>query len=282
MPVSIDRPSPVDITKSNPTSKHYITTDPTKVIPSDDDPDGSIRIIFTPGETEAHIEAKADGVYNDTGFRFASSSISIGRDMTLSAVAGHLETNNPSALVGHVKGLIPHIEFDDDGTGQPETPILDAEEIFDVYVNAVSEIISTSIGIDLGVVPSRVIEHSFHEVGTVGATDPVTVSVYVGTDNTGILINQRTLPASDLVADTQLDIDYDNDLGFESGANIFTEFTSDTAFSLKTDVSGNPLTSHEGHELAELELLTENLVYDQNFDQILDNSFNPVYSLQFP
>ena len=243
--------------------------------------DGSIRFIFTVGDDVGHIELRESGVWNDTGFRFASNSVKVGRDLTLSAVAGILETNNPSALVGHVKSLIPHIEFDDDGTRQVQTPILAEETTVLIYGPVTGEVNAKTHGIDLGQVPSRVIEHSFHEIGTVGATDEVVVSVYVGTDNTGILINRRTLPASDLVTKTQLDINYDNDLGFEGGSNIFMEFVSDTAFTMEVDASGNPVTTHEMHELAVIEILTENLVYNTEWGHVLDSSLNPVYLNQF-
>ena len=255
---------------------------PTLYIVGNEDTDGSIRLIFNSSDADiSNIESREEGVWNDTGLRFATSSVEIGRDLILSAVAGILETNNPSGTAGHVKSLIPHIEFDVAGTRQPQTPILDAESVFVIYSGAVSEITATSIGIDLGQVPSRVIAHSFHEVGTVGATVEVEVSVYIGTDNTGTLINRRNLPFGDLVADTQLDIDYDNDLGFEGGTNVFMEFVSDVAFSLKTDSGGNPLTTHEAHELAVLEIVTENMIYDEALDQVLDNSLNPVYENQF-
>ena len=250
-------------------------------IVGDEFTDGSVRLIFTAGDDVAHVEARADGVWNDTGFRFASSSVEVGRDLTISAAAGFMETNNPSALVGHVKSLIPHIEFDDDGSRQVQTPILAEETIVVVYGNAVGETNAKSIGIDLGQVPSRLIEHSFHEVGTVGAVDDVEVSIYVGTDNTGVLINRRILPASQLPAKTQLDINYDNDLGFEGGSNIFMEFVSDTSFTLETDVAGNPVTTHEMHELSTIEILTENLIFNNALGHVLDNSLNPVYENQF-
>ena len=359
MPVSFEKPSPVDITKFNPTSKHYVTTDNTKVIPADNDPNGSIRIIFTPGETEAHIEAKANGVYNDTGFRFSSGSVNIGRDMIVSAVAGHLETRNPSAAVGHVNGLIPHIEFSDAGTIAAETPIVKAEEDFVVYSGAVSEIIGTTIGINLAEIPSRIIEFSIHDVGSVPSSAPVTVKFFTGTDNTGFLFNERKLAANALVAssitattiafvdsnpdtitdtgngfisggfvnggtirvsgstsndgfytidtvtagtitlvsvnslttesagasvtiNSTLSINYDNDLGFEGGVSVFMELTSSANFSLKTDSGGNPLTTHEAHELGEVGILTENLMIDEDFNFMFDLSLNPVYAIQFP
>jgi len=271
-----------DVTRRNKRGHLYITTDPTVNNSLETAPEGSIRISFDAGDPSAHVEKFLNGVWNDTGFRFASSSVNIGRDMIISAVAGHLETTNPSAAVGHTRGLIPHVEFDDDGTKFVETPFVKAEEIFVVYSGAVSEIVGSTIGIQLGTVPSRIIEFSIHEVGTVGSSSPVTVSFFTGTDNTGFLFNKRILPANALVANTQLRINYDLDLGFEGGVALFMEFTSSTNFSLKTDSGGNPLTSHEAHELKEGGILTENLMLDQDLNLMFDLSLNPVYAIQYP
>lgn len=259
---------------ANPLGCIYIT--------GDADTDGSIRICSTVGDPISHIELRENGVFNDTSFRFsASGSVQIGRDLDLAATAGFLETGNPSQTIGHIRSLIPHIQFEDAGTEHPHTPILDAEEIFDVFTGAVSEIVATVIGIDLGVSPGRVLEESIHEVGSVSSTQPVQVSFYLGTDNTGFLIDRRTLPANAMVTNTTLEIIYDNDLGFQAGQQVFMEFLSTANISLKTDSGGNALTKHEAHELDVLQLVTENLIWNNSLDHVLDNSLNPVYANQF-
>lgn len=279
--VEIQRPSGVNIGVNNPGNISY-HGNINAGQPSNAETDGSIRIIFTPGDTDAHIELRTNGVFNDTGFRFASSSVSIGRDTVLSGAAGFIETNNPSGIVGHTRSVIPHIEFDDDGTLQPHTPILKAEEIFDVFTGAVSEIIATTIGINLGVSPGRFLEESIHEVGTVSSSAPITVSIYQGSDNTGFIKDRRNLPANTMVANTTLEIDYDNDLGFRAGEANFMEFVSTANISLKTDSGGNPLTKHEAHQLDEVGLLSENLMLDLDLNMMFDLSLDPVYAIQFP
>jgi hypothetical protein len=274
-----------DVTRNNNRSILYVTTDPTADFEGDlageAAVDGSIRITFHPDDINAHIEAKTNGVWNDTGFRFNASSVQIGRDMTLSAVAGFLETSNPSSVIGHEDSLIPHAEFNINGTGQPGTPILKPFQSFLVYTDAVSQLVSTTIGIDLGVIPARIVSESIHEIGSVSATSDIQVSFYTGTDNTGFLFNRRNLAASDMAADTTLSINYDHDLGFEGGVAVFMEFTSSANISLKTDAGGNPLTTHTGHELGVLDLVTENRVFDQAVTEVLTTDLNPVYANQF-
>ena len=254
----------------------------TLYIKGDEFTDGSIRFQFTEGEDNAHVERRADGVWNDTGFRFASSSIQLGFNTTLSAVASFIEIVDLSSTVGHTISFLPHTDIGDDGATEfTFAPRMKVSETFVVFSDAVSETTATTIGINLGVTPSRAVVSSIHEVGTTGATDEVVVKFFKGTDNTGTLFDKKTLPPADLVANTTLTIDYDQDLGFEGGQDIFQEFTSDTAFSLKTDSSGNPLTSHFAHQLEHLAIITENLIYDNSNNHVLTESLDPVYGNQF-
>ena len=247
----------------------------------DDTTDGSIRIMLNSGEIVSHIEARKDGVWNDTSFRFASSSVFIGRDFTLSAAAGFIETKSLSTLGILIQSLVPETQFTDIGTEQPKTPILKAREEFVIFTDPVSETIGNIIGINLGASATKVLGSSRHEVGSVGASSSVTVSLHKGVDNTGFLIDRRVLPPVMLLANTALVIDYFKEVGFLAGDPIFMEFASSSAISLKTDAADNPLTIIDGQEMSTLELLTENLIYDIGLNYILDSSLNPVYSNQF-
>ena len=350
---NIQRPPGVNVGVNNPDKTVYLGNINAGQ-PANATTDGTIRLIFTVGDSFAHIELRANGVFNDTGFRYAASSVSIGRDTILSGSAGFIETNNPSGIVGHTRSIIPHIQFDDAGTSQPQTPILDAEEIFDVFTGAtisnitqaaeavvtttaahgfitndsviISGVVgmievndlaftitfltsttfklnginstgftayvsdglaalqttSTTIGIDLGVSPGRFLEESIHEVGTTGSTVPVTVTIYSGTDNTGFIKDRRRLAADGMLANTTLEIDYDNDLGFRVGEVNFMEFVSTANISLKTDSGGNPLTKHEAHALDTVTIIAENLMLDEDLNFMFDLSLNPVYAIQFP
>jgi len=253
-------------------------------IKGDETTDGSIRFEFTGGDDNAHVERRASGVWNDTGLRVSSSSLQIGRDMVLSAIAGFLETVNPSAAVGHQRAIIPHIQFDD-ATGtilnQLHIPIANIQQTFVLFSTPVSETTGTTIGQIIADSPGRILSSSIHEVGTTGASAEVTVKWFVGTDNTGVLVNSLNLPASDLAANTTLTIDYDEDFGLDAGVSYFMEFTSTASFSLETDISGNIITTHTGHELSELNGVSENLVFNEALGHILNESLDPVYTEQF-
>ncbi len=273
-----------DVTRRNKRSLLYITTDDTAVIGSDNDPNGSIRIVFTPGDPSAHIEAKANGVYNDTGFRFSSSSVSIGRDLQASAVGGFLETLNLSEIDDHLKALIPHIQFDINGTlGPAHTPILDIRKDFIIFPGpTTSEIVFPTIGQVFTATPTRVLHSATHEVGSVSATAPIEVSYYKGTDNTGPLLNRLNLPASAMVANTPLTIIYDSDFGFENATSIFFEFKSSALISLDLNAAGNVITTQNGHELTELDNILDEFVLANDLGITFDNNLNIVVHNRFP
>ena len=255
-------------------------TENTIYLKGDADTDGSIRLIVDSGDELGHIEMRANGVWNDTSFRFSAGSIELGRDLKIEAAASFIETFNEAIADEHQRALIPHIPFTDAGTTFPHTPVLGILQTDTTYSTAVSETISTTIGILFTADHARFVQSIIHEVGTIGASSSVEYSVYSGTDNTGILISRKTLPASDLIADTALTVTFASDIGLNDTGDFYFELVSDTAFSLKTDSSGNPLTIINEQHLDTIDLIAENLVYNNDHDYILANDLNPVYENQ--
>jgi len=273
-----------DLSRRNKRSILYITTDDTNPTGFDSDPDGSIRIIFTPGDPTAHIEAKANGVYNDTGFRFASSSILLGRDLSASAVGGYIETVNLSEIDDHLKSLIPHIQFDITGTfGSAHMPVLDKREDFIIFDGpADGEILSTTIGQIFSGAPSRVLHSSTHEVGSISATAPIQITYYKGTDNTGPILSRFNLGTNTMIANQPLVIIFDSDFGFENDQNIFFEFISQQNIALKTNAGGNVITTHNGHTLDELDIILDEFVLANDLSLTFDNNLNFTVHNRFP
>lgn len=151
MPLAIERPTPVDVTKFNPNNTIY-WSDGTFV--ANESTNGSRRMRLLEGDTVIQFEKRVDGVWNKDGVRISSSTLELALDMTLSAIAGFIETVNISAVTGHQKSFLLHIAFNDEETGFAHAPIAKIPETFVIFSTAVSEIIGTTIGINLGVTPS--------------------------------------------------------------------------------------------------------------------------------
>lgn len=260
-------------------------------INGDEFTNGSQVIRSTTDDPVPHLEKRATGVFNLGEIRIAGGSLFVDYDMEIGSLAGFIQTINPSATVGHDRSLIPHIEFDDlVGTlvSQLHVPIANILETFVVFSTPVGEVTAVlsddffRVGQLLGVLPGRALGTSVHLVGTVAPTTEVIVQIFVGTDNTGTRVSRRVLPFSDLVVSSTLTIQYDEHFGFDADKTYFMEFASTTVFALQTDVSGNVITSHTGHEQSELLGVTENLMLDLELGLMLDTDLNPMYSLQFP
>lgn len=274
-----------DVTRRNKRSIIYIISGVPPAIPiSEDDPNGSLRLVLEPGKKNPKFQFKENDVYNTTGLEISSKSLDVGLDLTISAAASFIETFNPSVADEHQRALIPHITFDAiSGTDvTPHTPVLKPLDTSVIFAPAVSEITSTVIGINFTTTHARIIKTIKHKVGTAGATEPIVYSIFVGPDNTGLLVVQRNLGIGDIIPDSDLDIEFDFDMGLRNNSEYFIELTSPVAFSLKTDSMGNPLLTFIEEELGILNMVTENLVWDNDLGHVLDNSLNPVYLNQFP
>ena len=270
------------ITVTRPTTTDTTNPDGILYIIGSANVDGSIRLIFTEGDDDAHIETRASGVWNDTDFRFSAESVEIGRDLKIEASADFIKTKNPSGFGIHSEALIPHIPFTGTGTLFPHTPVADVLADNIIFSIAVSEISGTTLSQTFPITSAQIISTITYEIGTIGATDDVQHTIYQGVDNTGSIIHRINLPASDLIADTSLIIDFGSAFGFsEQQDNIFVEFVTATSFALKTDVSGNILITLNSQQLETRDLLYDDLVFNTSLGLILDSSLNPIYVNQF-
>lgn len=249
----------------------------------DDTTNDSIRLVFTEGDSVSHIELRTDGIWNDTGVRTAPKSLELGRDLFLSAGYSYIETASFSGASTEERTLVPHIEFHDsaEGSGAVHTPITKGLESFPIFTTPVSEVTSTTITQGFNIGFRRLIKNIQHEVGTTGATSEVTHSIYLGTDNTGFLISRFNTAPSEIVAESTWTLDFDYGLGIEANQPIFTEITSDTAFSLKTDTNGDLITTLNAQEMGELDMYTDNIVFNNSLDLVLTNDLNPIFGAQF-
>jgi len=225
--------------------------------------DGSVRMSMDLDDNVYRIEKRTNGVYNDDSFRFASNSVELGHDLRMGAMGGFVETLNRSEMAGHLRAVLPHIQFDAQGTTEAaHMPILDKRDDFFVFpAPATGEIISTVIGQVFSTIPTRVLHSSTHITGSAGATAPVQITYYKGTDNTGPILNQFRIPPTIMgIPNVSFTIIYTDDFGFENAKNIFFEYTSANPISLKTNAAGDVITTQNGHVFDELDIMLDEFV----------------------
>ncbi len=232
---------------------------------------------------EAHIEQKNDGVWNDAGFRVGPTSLNLGRDLKLGAVSGFIKTTSISQSVQHDEALIPHIQFDELGTEFTHSPILDKQEDFIVFDGpVVGEVTGKVIGQVFSSAFNRALSSATHITGPIAATFPVTISYYKGIDNTGPLVSRLNIPASAMPANTEFTLLYNDDFGFERAQDIFFEFVSDSIISLAVNASGEVITTQKGHIQDSIDILTSNLMLNENLGIMFNEDLSPMFAIQFP
>jgi len=269
----------VDVTIVNPRDLVYIKGNATT--------DGSIRYRIDIDETVIEVGKKdplgPDILFNDTGLRVGSSSISLGRDLRVGAAGAFIETFNLSEIEGHFLALIPNIAFDARGSVDPaQCPIVDIREDFIIFDGPVDGTITGKVLGQSLISPTNKLLHSTsHITGITGATAPVQFSFYKGTDNTGDLLLRLNLFSSLMSADTAFTVEFDDDLGFEAGVNVFFEFVSEENISLRTNAAGEIITTQNGHVQNHLDMILDELVVTNDLSLTFDNSLGLITHNRF-
>lgn len=253
----------------------------TLYIKGDEGTNGSIRFKFTEGEEVGDIEERKYGVWNATGFRVAPHSLDLGRDLKLSSGYTYLIGKFLSGTPEEKRFLHPHIEFTDDGTKKVHTSVLRGMEVINVFTNPVSEVVGTVLGQSFTIPVRHLIKSAQHLTGSVAATAAVTYSIYHGTDNTGTLVGRFVIPLEEFTASTLVTIEFDYAQGTESGVPVYIEFVSEAPISLQTDGAGNIITIHNAQQLDELNMVTENLLIDNEANLLFNNAGELIYTDQF-
>ena len=281
MTIHIQNPSGgPDVTRQNSRNIIYIGNIDAS-LPGNETTDGSVRFHIHDGDEEARIELRTGGEWNDTSLKVDLSSLKLGDDLTLSGAGGFLETLTKSAPNGHMRALIPHVEFDESGTIFGHMPILDGLETVVLFDNPVSEIISNVIGQVLDTSKSFLLDQGFWLAGSVSASKTVVLTMFVGSDNTGPIFFQRNYSPSIFVANQPVTINFKDDFGIDGDQTYFMEFESSTLFSLQTDVSDNIIMSFLAHELAEQDLVSSGLILAEDLSLTFTNQAELVYGNQF-
>jgi len=209
----------VDVTRRNNRGTLYITSDPTNSPPSDSAIEGARRIVYTPGEDDAEFQEFKNGAWGRAGILADSGSVGLGRNLVLEGAAHFLKTENSDGTDTHAVALIPHIPFSDSGSGFTHTPVLNAVENVEFFTTPTSEETSTVIDQFYSITFAQIIQQIVYRAGTTSATQFIEHSIYLGTDNTGLLINRINLAASSFFAETTINSVSD------SGGNARFNFT---------------------------------------------------------
>lgn len=261
--------APDTVTKKNSVGILYIE--------GAEDIDGSLRWFIGP-DNITRVEKRVDGVWNATELQLAGNSLFLGRDVSLSAIGHHLLTTSTAE---NIKSIIVSAEFTDaEGSKQPHI------EVFSPRVNrflfqpdlSVETTLATHT---LQALPTTdVLSYAnYVKVGNVAPTDSIEIIYTVGSPPR--VIYSRLYPASQFPANTEVRFETLAGVSFIDGELITLTLKSASAFSLLGSAVPGPWLAVDFQTFTAEALVTENLVYDNSLNLVLDSSLSPVYSNQF-
>ena len=213
------------VTDRNPKNYIYINGDAFT--------DGSRRFSVNGDSGMAIIEKRIMGIWQPTSFETGPTSVWVGKNVGIAGLGHHLATESSD---GHYH-FHAHSEFDG------ETCIKDTQ-IVNAYNYTERQIIQPdNSGNWTGTTFNTIIPSVIHNIQygaylqtySTAASEMVRVSLWVGTDDTGILVFDQKYPSIEFPADTEIRIVPDGYLEFDAGVTYYMRLSSVAEFSLKTD-----------------------------------------------
>ena len=201
-----------------------------------EDLDGSQRIHIHSGDLgDMHtFEIREDGLWKPTTIKLSQSSVHLGEIISVGSAGDELRVKNELGGVNfyaHSKvtgGATEHEAQILNITGSETRWVLQPDNTGE-WSGTLFEATFT--------IPLNLLNNSVYlQTGAIAATSPIQVCVYVGTDDTGVMVYEQYFPASDFPADTEIRLDYMGAVGWTADIDYFIQYISDSTFSLKTNV----------------------------------------------
>lgn len=225
--VEIQRPTTLDVTKTNPNEFIYIK--------GNEFTNGSLR--FTTGVVQGNIvievQERIDGVWQPGSLQTGANSIFVGALVRLSVIGTRLISTEDELLHTLSSARI------EDGISIANTTVLDATAFFERVIfqpDESGEFIGTSIE-TVGVNTStHIMFGAFYvKTGSVAATAPIRIQQWRGSDDTGLLLFDQTYPVSDFPANIEIKLIVSGFLEFAFNEVGLTRISSDATFSLRAN-----------------------------------------------
>lgn len=206
-------------------------------ISGDANTDNSVRIIVSESTKIARMEKRIRGAWQPTELTLGAGTLFLGENMGIS-VAGHqLMTEHINSDDKHV---FAYTDLNNQGTGSLKVMHFDTKLVR--YVSQSddsSEFVGKVYGHATTTTANSMMSKVYVKIGSVAATAPVLVQIFEGTDATGEIIWQFNYPASDYgPINTEVAHEMPGLLELVVGEDIYTKFTSDENFSMKTNAAG--------------------------------------------
>lgn len=265
-----------DVTRRNKRDVLYIQGDGLVTTPA------AQRVRKPVGTDPVVVEAGVNGLFNPTTWKFGSGSVQIGESFKISGAGGNVRTRDDAEPDANQFSFLPGIIFNSNGSGFLRVPFLDKMIDADIFPGpTTSQLTASTIGIVIPVGTRRLLETIKFDGGSIAAISPVTIKIFVGTDNTGPKVYEMNLAASLFAADLPIVIPITSTVVLEANTQTFIELTSPDVFSVDLNTLGQVITNFEFHNSRLEEVVTHNRMVNDELQEIVNADLEPVYASQF-
>lgn len=247
---------------------------------SDEFSEDSVRLIIDPLDDTSTVERRNDNVWNPGELKLAQGSLLLGREVRESALGQHILITNPV----EAQRIVLDQPLSDFGAGFPQSTILDTLIVrLVVQPDDSTELVLTQHTSSIVPVALNLSSQAYLKVGTVAASDDVSLVFSEGIPPDDVIFFQQNFPASAFPADTEVIIDLSPGVNFDADVQINGFISSETAFAMRYDTTSTFLwfaldTQIQGDE----DLLTETFVLANDLSITFSNDLelargNPVF-----
>ena len=268
MPANFNRPSPVDVTKTNPVEFIYIK--------GDANTDGSMRLVFDNARFTTNLEKRVAGVWNLGALRVGGESIIFGVNLAGTAEGRFWVVADSSTLT---RNFMPGFEVEDSGSKPARVAVFGVTNVRFVTQPINTFEFTKAAWPSIITLPFSSLTYKIYlQTGTTAPVDELTFILRLD-DEFGATVHSQIFPASQFPANSEVELIMNPPFDFTANQPFFSTLISDTAFTLKTDATEDAFFAldfqiYQLEDLISTPLGTDRFLIDNAGDVIADNSGN--------
>jgi len=216
-----------DVTQSNDTLSLYLR--------GDENTNDSVRLHIENGITK--LQKLIDGNWQNASFQSGSSTVYFGNDVSAGSSGHHLTVGSKST---GGKYLVVQIPFDNDGTQEIGTPILQPKEIRSIQQSDDSgEWVGTTLRYTRTITINQVFDRIYYKIGSVAATKSIRTRLYRNVEDYDHCFYDEGFSSNVYnPINTEINFNMRQDVGYSEGMNLIVVHESEAPFSLKMNAAG--------------------------------------------
>jgi len=200
-----------------------------------EDLDNSLRFTVDSDTGYTEIQSRINGVWQPADFETGPRSLWLGKSVGVAAIGNHVATERADGTL-HFLG---HSMFDGEAS-VTDAKIMRAfsfQADLEAQPDQSGEWSGTVYEYSNPVTAHTLLQKLTMKTGAVAASSPVRFQIWLGADDTGLLLFDQSYPTDVFAALSDAALILDGHMEYEEGTTVFSRFSSDNTFSLKTNAA---------------------------------------------